>query len=114
MIKLSKGENIMLYKGIEFDGKWNREDETCVLWFTAPKEILEDIFSNKYPEAENAEISLDFPTLELVAGNAIVEISPTKYDEDEEAYVDYDWNEIDIPLDEIAALIKLAKESERI
>ena len=114
MFNLSKGENVMLHKGIEFDEKWNREDKTCVLWFTAPKEILEDIFPNKYPEAEDAEISLEFPTLELVAENAVVEISPTKYDEDEEAYVDYDWNEIDIPLDEIAALIKLAKESERI
>lgn len=104
----------MLDKRIEFDERWNRKDGTCVLWFTAPKELLEIFFSNKYPEAEDAEISLEFPTQNLVAGDAIVEISPTKYDEDEESYVDYDWNEIDVPLDEIKALIKLAKESGRI
>ena len=104
----------MLNKRIEFDERWNRDDGSCVLWFTVPKEILEELFPNKYPDAGNAEISLEFPTLELEAGNATVEISPTKYDEDEESYTDYDWCEIDIPLDEIEALIKLAKESVKI
>ena len=112
--KNNKGENVMLNKEIEFDERWNRDDGSCVLWFTAPKELLETIFPHKYPEAEDVEISLEFPTLELEAENATVEISPTKYDEDEESYVDYDWCEIDIPLDEIEALIKLAKKSERI
>ena len=104
----------MLNKRIEFDERWNRDDGSCVLWFTVPKEILEELFPNKYPDAENAEISLEFPTLELEAGNATVKISPTKYYEDEESYTDYDWCEIDIPLDEIEALIKLAKESVKI
>lgn len=99
----------MLDKRIEFDERWDRDDGTTVLWFTAPKELL----PREYPEAECMELSLEFPTHNLIAGDAIVEFSPTKYDEDEESYVDYDWNELDIPLDEIEALIKLAEASGR-
>ena len=40
--KNNKGENVMLNKEIEFDERWNRDDGSCVLWFTAPKELLEN------------------------------------------------------------------------
>ena len=99
----------MLDKRIEFDERWDRDDGGTVLWFTAPKELL----PREYPEAECMEISLEFSTRKLVARDAIVEFSPTKYDEEEEAYVDYDWFEVSMPLDEIEALIKLAEESSR-
>ena len=98
----------MLDKRIQFDERWDRDDGSTVLWFTAPKELL----PREYPEAESMEISLEFPTHKLQAENAIVEISPTKYVEEEDGYTDYDWCEIDLPLDEIEALIQLAKESE--
>ena len=40
-----------------------------------------------------------------------VEYSPTKYNVEEECYIDYDWREVDLPYEEIEALIKLAEES---
>jgi hypothetical protein len=97
----------MLDQRIKFDERWDRDDGSTVLWFTAPKELL----PKKYPEAESMAISLEFPTHKLQVKDAIVEFSPTKYDADNKGYTDYDWCEIDIPIDEIKALIKLAKES---
>lgn len=97
----------MLDKRIKFDERWDRDDRSTVLWFTAPKELL----PGEYPEAESMELSLEFSTHNLCAEDAIVEFSPTKYDE--EGYTDYDWEEIDIPFDEIEALIKLAEDSGR-
>lgn len=97
----------MLDKRIKFDERWDRDDGSTVLWFTAPKELL----PGEYPEAESMEISLEFPTHNLCVEDAIVEFSPTMYDE--EGYTDYDWEEIDIPFNEIGALIKLAEESGR-
>ena len=98
----------MLDKRIKFDERWDRDDGTTVLWFTAPKELL----PREHPKAVSMEISLEFPTHNLIAEDAIVEFSPTKYDENEEAYSDYDWDEIDIPLEEIEALIELAKQND--
>lgn len=97
----------MLDKRIEFDERWDRDDGTTVLWFTGPKELL----WGKYPEAECMEISVEFPTDRPYAENAIVELSPTKYDEEEEGYIDYDWFEVELPLDEIEALIELTRKS---
>jgi hypothetical protein len=99
----------MLDKRIEFDERWDRDDGSTVLWFTAPKELL----PGEYPDAESMELSLEFPTHNLYVEDAIVEFSPTKYNEDEGA-TDYDWQEIDIPIDEIEALIKLAEENGKI
>ena len=81
----------MLDKRIKFDEKWEREDGSVILWFTAPKDLL----PKEYPEAECMELSLEFPTCNLVAEDATTEYSPTMYDEKEESYVDYDWNEIE-------------------
>ena len=94
----------MLDKRIQFDDRWDRDDGTTVLWFTAPKELL----MGKYPEAESMEISVEVPTNNIKPEYAIVEMSPTKYVEEEDGYTDYDWCEIDIPLDEIEELIEMA------
>ena len=99
----------MLDKRIKFDERWDRDDGTTVLWFTAPKELL----LGEYPDAESMEISIECPTEYISADYATVECSPTKYDEEEGCYTDYDWREIDIPYEEIEALIKLAEESGR-
>lgn len=101
------GKTVMIDKRIEFDERWDRDDGSTVLWFTAPKELL----FRECPEAESMELSLEFPTHNLCVEDAIVEFSPTKYNE--EGYIDYDWEEVDIPFDEIEALIKLAEESGR-
>ena len=99
----------MLDKRIKFDGRWDRDDGTTVLWFTAPKELL----PREYPDAESMELSIECPTEYISADYATVECSPTKYDEEEESYVDYDWRGLSISYEEIVALIKLAEESGR-
>ena len=95
----------MLDKRIKFDERYDRSDGTTVLWFIVPKELL----PKEYPEAESMELSLEFPTHDLIAQNAIAEFSPTKCNLEGDGTIDYDWNEIDIPLEEIEELIKLAE-----
>lgn len=99
----------MLDKRIKFDERWDREDGNTELFFIAPKDML----NGKYPEAESMEIMVECPTEYISANYANVEFSPTKYDEEEEAYTDYDWNAMNITFEEIEALIKLAEESGR-
>jgi hypothetical protein len=100
----------MLDKRIKFDESYiSEEHDTITLYFTGPKELL----VGDYPEAESMEISIECPREYICAEYANVEISPTRYDEEEDGYTDYDWRDIDLPYDEIEALIKLAEESGR-
>lgn len=77
------------------------EANTTTLYFIAPVDMLD----GKYPDAESMEISLEFPTGKLEARYAEVMFSPTKDGED------YDWFDVNLPLGEIEALIRLAKRS---
>ena len=97
----------MIDKRIEFDEAWNKEDNETVLYFIAPTEML----YGDYPEAVSAEISVEFPTDLAEAEYATVEISPTRYVEEDDGYEDYDWREIIIPDEEINALIELARKA---
>lgn len=98
----------MLDKRIKFDESYISEEyNTITLYFTGPKELL----IGDYPDAESMEISIECPREYISASYASVEISPTKYDEG--GYTDYDWRDIDLPYDEIEALIKLAEASGR-
>ena len=100
----------MLDKRIKFDESYVSESYgTITLYFTAPK----DLFDGIDEDAESVEISIECPREYISAKYATVEYSPTKYFEEEEAYVDYDWRDISLPYDEIEALIKLAEESGR-
>jgi len=100
----------MLDKRIKFDESHiSEEHDTITLYFTAPK----DLFGNIDEDAESVEISVECPREYISARYASVEYSPTKYDEEENAYTDYDWRDISLPYEEIEALIKLAEESER-
>lgn len=99
----------MINDKITFDGRWDRDDGTTVLWFVAPKEML----NGKYPEAESMEIQIECPTEYISASYANVMFSPTKYDEDEESYVDYDWFDVYMSEEDIEELIKIAEESGR-
>ena len=100
----------MLDKRIIFDESFiSEEDDTITFYFIAPK----DLFYRADPEAEHMEISVECPRGCVEARYAYVEVSPTKYFEEEDSYVDYDWQDLDLPYDEIEALIKLAEESGR-
>lgn len=97
----------MINKGIEFDEAWNKEDNETALFFTVPKEIL----CGNYPDAVSAEISIEFPTDLAEAEYATVEISPTRYVEEDDGYEDYDWCELILSDEEINALIELARKA---
>ena len=97
----------MLDKRIKFDESYiNKEYDSITLYFIAPKELF-----NIDEEAESVEISVECPREYISANYASVEYSPTKYNVEEECYIDYDWREVDLPYEEIEALIKLAEES---
>lgn len=99
----------MLDKRIKFDESYiNKEYDSITLYFIAPKELF-----NIDEEAESVEISVECPKEHISANYASVEYSPTKYNVEEECYIDYDWREVDLPYEEIEALIKLAEESGR-
>ena len=87
------------------DRYYNDEYGTTTLYFIAPKEML----NGKYPEATSMEISVEFPTEHPEANYASVMFSPTKYDEEEDVYTDYDWYDVDMPYEDIEALIALSK-----
>ena len=100
----------MLDKRIKFDESYiSEEHDSITLYFIAPKDLFEPIDE----DAESVEISVECPREYISANYASVEYSPTKYDEKEECYTDYDWRDIDLPYEEIEALIKLAEESGR-
>lgn len=91
----------MIDRKIYFEEKnVNPESNTTTLYFIAPTDLLT---KGKYPEAESAEISIEFPTAYPEARYADVMISPTKDGED------YDWLNINIPLSEIEKLMVLAE-----
>lgn len=91
---------------IELEDMYDSESYgTTTLYFTAPKVILD----GKYPEAECATISLEFPrgTPEFSCVSACC--SPTKYDPEEDAYSDYDWFDISLSYGDIEKLLRLYK-----
>lgn len=97
-------------KRIKFDESYISEEwGTITLYFIAPKEML----NGKYPEAESMEISIECPKEYIDARYATVMFSPTKYDEEEDCYTDYDWFSVNLSYEEIEKLIKLAEESGR-
>lgn len=94
----------MIDRRIQFDDKWVKEDEGVTrLYFIAPKDTL----GSQYPDAEHAEICVEFPTERPKANCSVVSVSPTKYFEEEDGYVDYDWSDVDLPDEEIKELIAL-------
>lgn len=93
-------------ENIKFDERYDDNGETT-LYFIAPKEMLDNFFpKGKYPDAVSMEISIEVPTNNIKAENALVSVSPTIKTED--AYEDCDWIDVDIPLEEIEALLRKA------
>ena len=87
---------------IKFDEMFESEDTgTTTFYFTAPKEV----FNGRYPEADSAEIRIEFPTNNMDTSNTIVAFSPTKDGED------YDWYDVYLSEDDIKMLLRLSKSS---
>lgn len=94
----------MIDRRIQYEDKWNRDDGDTLMYFNAPRDML----GSQYPEAESATLCVEFPTDRPYVHNAVVSISPCRWFEDEESFSDYDWNDIDLPDEEIAELMTLA------
>ena len=91
---------------IKFEERYDdKEFGITNLYFIAPKEMLQ----NKYPEAEHMEICIELPTAFFDAEHASVQFSPTKYNEIERSYVDYDWFDAEITIQQIEELLRLAE-----
>ena len=93
-------------KKVEYEDSWNKQDGTTILFFTAPVEWL----TREYPDAVSSSISLEFPTAPHLRDYVSVEISPTRYDAENDTYEDYDWETFSLTDEEISALIALARE----
>lgn len=92
----------MLDKSIVFEEKFvDEEFETTTLYFIAPKEIL----NGKFPEADFATISVEFPTSNPRPEFSSVMYSPAVYEEENDAYEDYAWFDVELSYSEIAELL---------
>ena len=87
----------------------SEEYNTTTLYFEGPKAML----NGEHPLAVFATISVEFPTDLRRARYATVCCSPTSYDDPEEdAFSDYDWNDVDISYEDIEKLLRIAERSE--
>ena len=92
---------------IKFEERYDSEDyETTTFYFVSDTSLLKELVGNKYPEANGMTISIECPINCFDACKASVKISP--YEEVDEIMTDYDWTDIDLPYDEIEALIAMA------
>ena len=82
---------------------------TTTLYFTGPKSLLKD----EYDDAEFSTISVEFPNNNREAKSCMVMISPTKYDEENGEYIDYDWFDYPISYEEIEKLLELFEYEEK-
>ena len=71
---------------------------TTTLYFNAPK----DLFPAKYSDADYITISVEFPERLIESRYATVMYSPTAEG------LDYDWNDWDIPYEDIEKLMSIA------
>lgn len=99
--------SVLLEHRIEFEEKYESADYgTTTLYFKAPKELFNGLRIGNFPDAVSMEISVEFPSNHIEAAYADVCVSPTNAEGS-----DYDWTDIDLPYEEINALIDLANKS---
>lgn len=93
----------LLRKAVFMDFYDSKADGTRTLYFNAPKDLVTD----QYPEADGADISIEFPLNEQEAHAACAMIGPIKRhaDGDEETY---DWSEMNLPYEDIERLMQIA------
>lgn len=87
------------------------EYDTTTMYFKAPKEILKALLGEEYSDedAVSAEISIEMPTAHLESRYADIAVSPTVCEKCDGAvsYVDTDWNDVELPHDEVDNLLSL-------
>lgn len=87
------------------------EYDTTTMYFKAPKEILKALLGEEYSDedAVSAEISIEMPSAHLESRYADIAVSPTICEKCDGAvsYVDTDWNDVELPHDEVDNLLSL-------
>lgn len=89
------------------DSHNSAEYGTRTLYFDAPKELVID----RYPDAEAADISIEFPLNEQEAYAAQVMFGPVKSYPDGSGFETYDWDNVDLPCEDIEMLMDMAKQA---
>ena len=98
----------MLDKRIVFEDEYVTEEYgTITYYFVGPKELLKEFMNKEYPEVEAFTISVECPINKQEGRYAEVEMSPVYEGSD------YDWSDIDLPYEEVDALIALAHKSRK-
>lgn len=98
----------MLDKRVAFEEEYlSKEHGTVTYYFVGPREFLRELVDKEYPEADAFTISVECPINKQESRYAEVEMSPV-YDGS-----DYDWRDVDLPYEEIDALIALAHKCRR-
>lgn len=96
-------------KKIEYDEMhYNEITATTELYFM----IQKDLYNGKYPESIGGELRIEFPVEFPKSTYAISEYSPTRYDKNENCYVDYNWTEIILSNSQTNKLIQMGLETE--
>lgn len=85
------------------DHYYSKTYQSLTLYFEAPVALL----NGRYPEADSAEISIEFPVNLIEPAYARVMLSPTKSDGDGGSS-DYDWSDWDISYEDIDRLMDMA------
>lgn len=89
----------------------NEVAQETILYFKVSNEVLEEYTGRTYPDAVSAEVSLTFPLNDLDLEKMNASISPTRYDEEWDAYEEYDWTDVELSEDEVAQLMELFEEA---
>ena len=86
---------------------WWFADDTVTLYFEAPLDSFNS--RDRIPEAVFMTISLEFPTNSQEPRDTTVCYSPTIYDSEDDSYSDIDWNDVDMPYEDIEKLFEVAE-----
>ena len=99
-------------KRVKFEEEYKTIFGTLELYFVGDTSLLKDLIGDKYPEADGMTLCIEVPADKIVDAETSVRVSPFKADED--VTEDYDWNDINLPEDEINALLRLRTEGRKI
>ena len=95
------------FSKIKFEDEFiNGANELYDIYFIAPKDIL----PKEYPDAEFATIWLEVSPWDTSYKNAVARVSPTKFSEKYNGYLDYDWTDIFLSEEELNALLKIRED----
>ena len=96
----------MIMKSIEYESR-SEDNGITTFFFEAPKELIKDCYPlrNNFKNAVKAEISIEVPSDNIDASLAVVSLAAVVKEDNE---LEYYWEDIEIPREETASLLKMA------